>query len=265
MNASTRALVVVTILLACVSGSLFGQRNDRGPFIPGEVLRFKVRWGFIRLGSIVLKQAIENQKDTSQHVITLSGESSPLLKIIDAAFNNRAIVSPRSLVSYEYTSEIGRKKHLKISQKLHRRSGAMDVLEVRDGKQVVKTRIEGGASLFNDLSFLMYVRTHAGSGREVLLPSIYKDSVITTRVNLSKEITRLSLAPFPQPVRAYPFEARANWTNQEIAGFKGEFRGYVSAEPGAMLLKLEAKVLIGSIVLELESFENPSLARPTAR
>lgn len=265
MNIIGKNLIVSLFILTSPTTDVSGQSGGRGPFQPGEVLRFKVRWGFVRLGSITLKQEPPDQRDPSKRVLTLSGESSPLLKFIDAAFVNRAVISEKSLVSYDYTSEVGRKKHLRISQRLDPASGMMAALEVRDGKEVVNTRIPDGKSLFNDLNFLMYVRTFAGSGTEATLPSVYKDSVVTTHVTLMKEVEQVRVQPFEKPVRAYVFEAEANWSNQDIAGFRGEFRGYVGADPGAMLLKMEAKVLIGSIVVELESFEYTPVRTSTTK
>jgi len=250
--------IFFALFLIGSSAQLSGQELHRRPFQAGEVLKYGVHWGFIRLGTIVFTQQLRDAKDSSSYVVTLSGESSPMLKFIDAAFANRAVISSRSLASLEYISEVGRKKHLRIVQRLDAKRRSMIAQEVRDGKQVVNTSIPNGQSLFNDLSFLMYVRKNAGSGLEADLPSIFKDTIVTTHIKLPQKAENVDVEALKKPAKAHVFEARANWTNQDIAGFRGEFRGYVMDHPSALLLRLEAKVLIGSIVVELESIEHSS-------
>ena len=83
------------LVLSCSIGQALAQTSEqaRSPFKVGEVLRYKVKWAFLRLGTVVIRQLPADSTDATACVVEMSVQSAPALPFIDVHFTNRTCLS----------------------------------------------------------------------------------------------------------------------------------------------------------------------------
>ncbi len=250
---------VFCLLLFAGAQNCLSQENlvNRSAFKAGEVLRYKVKWSFIRLGSLEVRQELCDSADRACYRIILTAESAQGLPFIDIYFVNQGKVSTETLESLEFTSDIGREKRNRSVHQTDTAAKLLALTEFVDNNLIRSDTLHLNQLVYDDPSLFMLFRCLAGSGETREVSSVMESRIETTTFRFPVDREEIEVAALDKPVSAFRFEGKANWTRNDYAGLKGEFCGWVSADSAAVPLRIEARIFLGSIVLELESYERP--------
>jgi hypothetical protein len=67
----------------------------------------------------------------------------------------------------------------------------------------------------------------------------------------------IKISAWPFPVRTRKYTGTADWEGGTSQGLSGRFTGWVSEDFAAVIIRAEMKVILGSVRIELESWERP--------
>jgi hypothetical protein len=101
MSMLIRYFLGVLLLLPAAEQS-FAQSpaEHHDPLVAGKVLRYKVKWSFIRLGTVTIRQV---PADSGRMLLQMSVQSTPSLPFIDVHFSNQTYVTGESASIQEET------------------------------------------------------------------------------------------------------------------------------------------------------------------
>jgi len=233
----------------------------------GEVLQYKVKWSFFRLGTVILRTV----RDTSCHAaedikVIMSVESNPDLSFIWIREFNECVIDTRALNSKlfharhrngeQYTEiwhVVDFPRHCTYYRVTDRNSGADLAADTLLG---VDSFVEG-PSLF----FLARCLSHSFGTKNV--PTLVGGKLSSTELTYGSERELMDIGAVGTPVRVRKFLGVAHWQGGTEAGLGGEFTGWISDDEAAVPIVSEVKVLIGSIRLELESWSRPGWVPPS--
>lgn len=102
---------------------------------------------------------------------------------------------------------------------------------------------------FDGLSLLYYARNAAGSGNREFLPCFVNDEEVITELNFPDSIVTIKSEYAGSPVECYLIKGNAPFEN--IAGMKGDFIAYVTADEARIPILAEFTIVIGEVKLEL--------------
>ncbi len=255
---------VMVFLIVHMSHS---QENYSPVFRPGEVLQYKVKWHFLRLGTIILRtEADTSAGDTGCYRLIMIVQSNPALMFISLYEYNESVVNGHdphsrrylgrhvnggdsSLITYAYDPAV--RRAWCFEKNLHTQS-------VKDS-----TSLENVPPFVEGASLLMYARWKSHSGKIYGVPTMINGQLHKTRLEFNGSHEELEVDAFPQPVRALKYTGSADWQGGSSAGMSGEFTGWVSDDNASVPLRAEIKILLGSITVELEKWNRPGWDPPS--
>jgi len=246
------------ILLCVVTGETFAQTNGNtlGPLIPGEVLRYKVKWLLVRLGTVTIHQI---PADSGRMLVKMSVQSAKGLPFIDVHFDNQTYVSERSQSLDEETILSGSDPSEKTVYWFDRRTEHIMMVDSLKDKQTRRDSLNWASECYDALGLLMYSRRFAASGTSTSLPTVNDYKIDQTDVSFTKGTEEIEVDAFDAPRRCHLVSGRALWVGKSFAGMKGPFQGWFTDDAAAIPLRAKVGIFLGSIVLELESYERPAL------
>jgi hypothetical protein len=260
--------VTLSLLFAFISVPLMGQ-NHRcvdPVLLAGEELRYKVQWGFLRLGTIIIRTLPDTaDADGASYRVTMDLESNPDLRVVRVAEYNESVVDAATHMSKRF-----RAWHYKDDHFVLIRAG-YDTLrhlatwsESSGGKMLkndtladVQPYVEG-PSLF---AFTRYLAERRGASR---VPTMVNGTIATTLINFTTAVEALDIEAIGRPVRVRKYVGTAEWTGGTTVGLSGDFTGWISDDDAAIPVRAEMKVIVGSIQVELEAWKRPGWIPPTS-
>jgi hypothetical protein len=232
--------------------SLSQLRYVATPFRHGEALTYKVRYGFIRLGTVRMRQSIIDPLTADTMRVEIEGTSAAGLPFINVQFttvSNLSIVQPTNIRFELVTGSNGSERSVYWTDADAGRSYAVSI---SDGEVVRSDTILSKHPFFDGSGLLMFVRAVAGSDTSMVLPTIMDHVIGTTQITFSPVIEEVSVPAFDRPIRAHPYHGSTDWVGTSFGGFSGAFKGWVSTDDARRILKAEVKLFIGSATIELE-------------
>ena len=248
-----RYWIVIALLVMVVSSSVEAQPST---VVGEELLRYKVKWGFIRIGTMTVQRKINPGREGTFHYV-LKAESDPTIPFVDVFFVNSASLRRQSLLSAEFKSVIGRDGQTRSLHYTDSTERQMRLEEYAGERLIYRDSIEMNEPIYDDLGLFEFFRRSAGSSSSKTVASTMEREIKHTLFTFPSEIESIEVSALDGPCAAFRFTGKANWTRSDYAGLKGEFCGWVSADAAKIPLRIEAKIFLGSIILELESFESP--------
>lgn len=215
------------------------------PFKDGELLRYKVKWGFIRLGTIEISQEALKQSYYTKYLIQLNAKSIRFKVVLDATSPTRSNFILEESGEKE-TSTVYWYDPLKC----------LLLMEVREnGSLVQKSSLFYERDYYDVLSLIMLMRCLSDSGLSLTLPTIIGTTIKDTDLNFTDYTEEIKVSALERAVRARRVEGKANW--KAWGGISGPFRGWFSDDEAAIPLKFRLRIFLGSVTLELEEFYRP--------
>jgi hypothetical protein len=223
----------------------------------GEELVYEVKYLFFKLGQIKFKivdKFIENGQEFYKVEIKIDSYSVPF---VDIHANFKAIFDSK-FIAREYYSEMKEKKYYQsvkyrlvenfpayiVEKNYHNLANNTKGTKLDTVK--ISTMYCDGPSLF------YYARSNAHLNKTVILPTFIEGVKGVTLINFGKKKTRVKIDAIDGSVDAYEIDGKANYVG--FFGLTGDFVGWISADERAIPLKGKLKVLVGSVIVELKSW-----------
>lgn len=225
------------------------------PFRPGEQLTYSVKWGFIRLGTIRVRQSMAAPMTGDTLLVELEGASAAGLPFISVQFLTTALLDVQRPVNIRYELLSGSdRRSSTVYATDGSRSSALAVTTEDD--RVVRTdSLQADPPFYDGTGLFMFTRCAAGSDTTLTLPTVMEHALGTTTITFSSAVEMVSVPAYGRPIRSHPFHGTTDWVGSSFAGMSGGFRGWVSTDDARRVLRAEVKLFLGSARIELEEID----------
>ena len=226
-------------------------------FRPGETLTYKVKWGFLRLGTLVVKQEYADPDYPQYMQVWLNGESANGLPFIDVFFRSTALLDiahPTSILYELFSDREDRRRTAYVYDPTNKRLFA---LETMHGEIVRLDTLEAPMPYYDGLGLFMFARCTSGSDTTVMLPTVMDYDLSQTSIRFSNATEEIDVVAFDDPVQAFSFHGSTTWEGSSFGGMTGDFSGWVSTDSTRTVLKAAVEIFLGSVTIELEERGTP--------
>lgn len=229
----------------------------------GEELRYKVKWNFLRLGTITVRA--EKTNADSLYRLIMIVESNPDLMIVKIREYNESIVSATTMMSKQF---FGKHQSIGENVEIHHRYDEqtrtvsyvqkdmkLNTIVVAETLADIPAYVEGPALFF-------FTRLHSRSRQVLSVPTLTNGKIGETNLDFRHKREYVEIDACDEPIRTRKYTGFAHWQGGTSAGLSGEFIGWVSDDAAAVPVRAEMKILLGSIDLELERWTRPGWNPP---
>ena len=247
------SFVTICMIILTWCNIALGQLNWYQPaaFCDGEWLKYKVKWGFIRLGTIeVFQKKIEGDISTTFKVEMHAKSAN--LPFINVFFINEGYLNPYKPTMQHFTLTSGKEATNVTTYVYNPQSKTVLMTTVDDGRIVRMDSLIYTDALYDALGIFMSLRSLSASGFNITLNNIVEFKISQTHLNFSGEIEKIKVSAYEEKQYAVKFSGKADWVGKSWAGVSGPFHGWISQDSCAVPLKVQIKIFLGSITLELE-------------
>jgi hypothetical protein len=242
------------LLFVVASSPLTAQvRYVTTPFHPGEQLTYKVKWGFVRLGTMRMSQSAMDPFTLDTMKVVLEGNSAAGLPFISVRFTTTALLDIYRPTNIWYELVPGNDPSTRTVYKTIPDSGHAFAISTEADVSVRSDTLSAIPPFYDGTGLFMLVRCAAGSDTTVVLPTVMEHALGNTTISFSSAIEEISVPAFDRPIRAHEFHGTTDWIGSSFAGMSGGFRGWVSTDDARRILRAEVKLFLGSAIIELES------------
>lgn len=243
--------LMVALLGLGLSNSEAQTRNN--PYHSGEVLVYKVKFGFVKLGTLVVQTGGVGADGNAAAKMQFWTADVPFL---NAKTQVTDILNTRdnTIVRFSEKSSDGDRQVSKIM--LYDRTAK--TLTYSDDK--VSNEVTKDISPFTDALGLLYnMRTWSGSGQKYSFSMRSKDGARPVVINFTKKTeTQEVPALDDKEIRTRVLEGQADMGASSPLGANGGFTAYVSDDEAAIPVRIDMKIAIGSISLVLDQVKGRS-------
>ncbi len=262
--------LLLTLCMLTLGAGVRGQ--DNGPagrvFQPGETLRYRVKWTFLRLGTLTLRSERDTSSaDGSDIKLVMQVESNPDLRFVWIQEYNESHVDSKSLCTRRYLARHRNGDDLSEIRQQYDQStqtARSSEVDMNTGKVLISSTFENAPAFVEGPALLFKTRALSRSGGTVRMPTMVKGKIQNTTVEFDTGMENLEIDAWGKEIRTHKFYGRTDWTGGTSAGLGGDFTGWLSDDDAAVVIRAEMKILIGSIVLELEQWTRPGWVPPSS-
>jgi hypothetical protein len=238
--------------------------NSASSFLQvGEELTYQVSYLFVKLGQIrlVVKERVPSNGGyiyrTAAYIDSYPGIPFISLHSIFESDIDEAVYS-RGFVGSELKED--RWRYLKYdydypNRKVFIESGvqALNTIESRDTLEM-ETVCQDGLSLF------YFARANVHKKQELTIPTLVVKKKVTTYIDFLNELDDVSIDAVDYRVDAVKIEGKLNFVG--LYGLTGDFKGWFSADSACVPIKAKMRVYVGSVNIELRSWNRPGWKPP---
>jgi len=233
------------------------QTYKSSAFCDGEWLKYKVKWKFIRLGTIEIFQ--EKIADTTPPAFRVRMRAkSAKLPFIKVYFVNEGILNPYSPELQHFTITVG-KQGDNITTYAYDQNSRSVLMKKIDKEQVVRLdSLVYADKLYDAIGTFMMMRCLSASTKDTTLVNVINFQITQTHLSFNREEDSLKVASSDKKQKAWKFSGHADFMGEQYAGVSGPFEGWISQDSSAVPLKVKVKIFLGSVTIELEDFRRVS-------
>jgi hypothetical protein len=246
--------IFLFILIFSFSYSVFSQNNYL-PWKLGEELTYKVKWAFIRLGTLRLHicdtLSISNQK---VYHIKCYIDSNPTLFFVNYHTVAETFFTKNFEVHYFSYIEEDEGITYKAEYTLDRLQGLVSIqlTDTTNADNTIGKVIPFSGNVQDGTSLIYYARAHAGETETHTVPYLADESQDVVSIDFQGKGDLVKVGAFQNKLPTYYLEGMVY--NKGIAGLSGDFKGWFSADDRRLPLIAKMKVFIGSVSLKLEKY-----------
>ena len=230
----------------------------------GEELTYKVKYLFLNLGSITIR--INDRRfvnGRARYAATAFIDSRvPLITDLHVRFDSQF---DERVFSYGWTAVDSTKDGVyvrNIQFDYDRDRMMVDRGERTDSGYVVERAdtIALANHCQDGLSLYYYAREHVLERKEHNVPTVIDTEQVNTYINFTTELDEVSIGAVDYDVSVVGFDGRAEFVG--IFGLTGGFEGWFSNDQARVPIVAYMNVIVGSIKVELESWNRPGWSPP---
>jgi hypothetical protein len=268
-NIPMKKVMIYCLLTLALASSVWAQvpPSISPVFHAGEVLQYKVKWGFVRLGTVTLLTLRDSTCErASDFKIIMKVESNPDLGFVHIREYNESLMDAVRLMSRRFK---GRHRNgddciaIQSSYDPNARVATSSSVNMTDGKVLQNDTLRGVEPFVDGPSLLVSTRCAATRGGKSIVPTMVNGKIKATIIDFAGFFEEIEIDAFDQPIRTQVYTGSAQWTGGTSAGLSGDFTGWVSDDGAAIPIRAEMRVLLGSITIELEQWARRGWLPPT--
>ncbi|MDP4198194.1 MAG: DUF3108 domain-containing protein [Bacteroidota bacterium] len=244
-------LVAIATMFSIASAT-HAQAGRKDAFQTGEQLVYNVKYGFIKLGTLVVQTgAIANGKATA-HMQFWTADV-PFLNTktgVTDQFDTRDL----TLRSFEEHSQNGDEK----TNKYMTYDPEAKSLTYSDDQ--IKNKVTTGIDPFDDaLGLLFNMRAWSGAaGKKYLFHLRGKDGARPVTVQFTNQFSNEQVAALDdKEVRTRILQGNADMGSSSPLGANGAFTAYISDDAAAIPVRIDMSIAVGSISIVLDKVKRP--------
>lgn len=242
---------ILTILIQFVAGQNVESPNEI--FAEEEWLRYKVKWGFIRLGSVEVAQQRIGSPGSGKSVVQIKLESASL-PFINLYCVNRSILNNANPINEYFKLFLG-KDLQNITVYSFDRKNHKIYMSADNGDFIRSDTLNDIYVAYDAGGIFTMMRMLSAYDTTVCLPTLSEFQLKNTDLIFTDQVKKLKVDAIDSSLSARYFEGTAHWIGTSWAGVKGPFSGWISTDKAAVPLKMKMKISLGSVTLELEEFD----------
>ncbi|MBI4417894.1 MAG: DUF3108 domain-containing protein [Ignavibacteriales bacterium] len=240
------------LLLALQPGEAPAQlRILRSPFSDGEVLRYKVKWNFIRVGTVMISQREMNERGMRKTVVHMAARST--VPLVNVELRHQGLIR-HDMPALESVRIITGEDSAMVSDFIHQ-DDTLILVDSVAGSAVRADTLRWVGPLYDGVSLLMVARILSAGNEQLTLPTVNNYQIGRTDLEFTGETEMIDAAALRREIRCRRIRGVAHWDGKSFAGMSGDFVAWISDDEAAVPLRAEVSIVLGSIVLELESYE----------
>jgi len=222
----------------------------------GEELTYKVKWSFIRLGTLKMSIVDTVQIDGLQlKKVNFYIDSNPMIFFVNMHNVYESYIDDEIRVHLFYAEERidgvlydTEYRFNYVDRLIH-----VTMTDMKDTTKTIRKNVPFDVPIRDGTSMIFYARNNAHRNHKDTLYSIYEaevDKVVLNFTGKNEEITLINNEKIPSHY------VDGELLIKGIAGVTGPYSGWFSTDSQRVPLKAYLKVFIGSVKVELESWKN---------
>ena len=247
--------LVVTLLILIISPTILFSKDNEFKWQLGEELTYKVKWAFIRLGTIKVQvNDTLTIDDTFVYHIKLFVDSNPLLFFVNMHSVYESYIT-KNFQLYRFVSE---EKIDGVTYLAEYRFNYADSLihtimtDMENPEITIKRDDPLNETLLDGTSMIFYTRAHLMPVRTDTLISFFASKRGKVAINFKGRYDKIKIDAFKIPLDSYYVDGIVRMKG--IAGLTGPYKGWFATGNQSPPLKAEMKVFIGSVKIQLEKW-----------
>ncbi len=256
---STRRVILAITVLTCVLS--FGAVNKttaqkrRSVFQSGEELVYKVKFGFIKLGTLVIQTGSPTDQFGPNQLSARMQFWTADVPFLDTKTQVIDVIDTHAvyLVRFEEHTRNGDKKTNKVFVFDHEKK------TMTYSDDAVASRVTNNVEPFNDaLTLVFNMRTWSASGAAYSFPLRGSEGEKNVTCRFTGKHSDEECPAFEdQTIKTRIVEGQAEMGNSAPLGANGHFTAYLTDDEAAVPVRIDMQIGIGSISLILEKVKRP--------
>jgi hypothetical protein len=236
-------------------------------FQVGEELQYKVKWKFIRLGTITFRTLRDSTCGKStDYKILMTVESNPDISFVWIREHNESVIDVGTLMTKRYEGMHRNGDDLFRIYESYDKAERVAIYSCTDmnTRAILKADTLKNVDPFVEgPSLFFFTRCVANSRRVVNVPTMVDGKIGNTILDFTGQIHETEIGALEMPVRTREYTGTALWSEAGPAGLSGNFVGWISDDEAAVVIKAELKISVGSITVELEQWKRAGWVPPS--
>ncbi len=224
----------------------------------GEELTWKVRWSFIKLGTLkMIVQDTVRLNHQKLYRIKLLMDSNPVLIFVNIHNQYECLVDSlfRPVIYLVNENESNRKNILLYQFDYKKKQALMQVLDADDSTRVLEERtLDLKHTLYDGISLTFFARGNAAPAKQFQLYTFINDEVGPLDMRFGEKVENIEVSAIGKALPTIRVEGTFHITG--IAGVTGDYKGWFTYDERRIPLKALMKVFIGNVVVELQHWKN---------
>lgn len=250
-----RIFVIICVILPLFyANSLSNEKEFK--WIIGEELTYKVKWSFLRLGTLKTEVVDSLRMDGRKVYHTkLYIDSNPVLFFV----NFHSVYE--SFVNEDYYPHLflAEEKIDGVKYDTRYRFNYTDSLievimtDIEDTTNVIEKTIPLEEKIQDGMSLIFFARGNIQKPAKLDVKAFYNAKIGDLFLRIKGKGEKIKIGALKNAVPTLEVDGKTNF--KTIAGFSGKYRGWFSMDPQAPPLKAKLKVFVGNVSVELESWK----------
>lgn len=243
------------VLLVLLFSENYAQNKFR--WVIGEELTYKVKYGFLRLGTLRMHVADSMRMD--EHLVyktMLYIDSNPMIFIVNMHSVYESYIDENFYPHLFLADEKIDGKYYNTRYRFDYPNKIIDVTmtDLEDTSKIIIKKIPLDEKVQDGMSLIFYARGNVHLAKEETLTAFYEAKKGKIFIRFKGKGDNLKIDAIETSQKSYAVDGVANM--KAIAGFGGKYEGWFATDPQAPPLKAKLKVFIGYVTVELESWKN---------
>jgi len=252
---SNNIIFILLLFIVCLQSALDANVNSYHWQI-GEELTYKVKWSFIRLGTLKLhvNDTLQYNGNLVYHV-RLYIDSNPLLFFVNMHSVYDSYVDEKFRIHLFWADE----KIDNITYKAEYQFDYVDSLihvnmtSLQDTNQTIIKDLPLDSQTQDGAAMIFYARANTEFTRTDTITSFFEAKKGKIVINFKGVSGQEKIDALESPLKTYYLDGVVRM--KAIAGLTGPFQGWFAVDRQRPPLKAKLKVFIGSVNVELESWQ----------